>query len=770
MGRVAMKLFLGLLLSLAAVLAPAMAAAEVRIVRGPTPILGGDARAAGDLTVVNEKLAFALAVDSPPPYGVPRGALVDLAPVVDGKIGRDRVVFADFIPNNWSAWPNTHHRVEVIKDSPQEVVVRTERDWGEVAISTVYTLKSGEDQVRIAVTMTNGGGALLADLRSGLTLWPSSGYLFAVPGLRGVNDGPAAGALSDRVVAYDEGWFVALHAPYLDHVGYGSKDMYQSHSLAPGQSRTFEGWLQVGASGDLAPVVAEEIARRRLPSGELAGQVTGRDRRPVPAPVVVIERSGQPYAWTIGDAAGRYRIALPAGDYAAYATAKGYSETARTTTSITPGAAPVRDFGDLRSPGSLRVSVTDQGSGAPLDARIAIEQGQKPVVEFLGRKVFFTELDARGIAEIKLAPGDYALSVAHGLNVLAEPVVVKATVTSSATETRAVAIKPLADPTHRGWYAADLHHHADQAEAVTPAPDLARSQLAAGLDLLFVSDHDSTVNHRTLQAIAERRGVPFIPSVEISTSWAHFNAYPVKLGEPLAIDTGATTIGAVITEAHRLGAEVLQVNHPLIPYGYFASLDRGVAPGGFNPGFDLIEINSDNRADDDKVLARAWAFWNSGKRHYLAAGSDTHDVWNQLSGAVRTYAHPDGPVTALSFARALKAGHAYVTYGPLIFPDRMFGETIRVKAGEPIHLGFDLKAVNGLKSVSLIHGGVAVKTLDLAARGRETHLSFPLTADGPGWYALVVKDQAGGRAYTDPIWVEVAGVASDGPRQVTYPR
>jgi hypothetical protein len=238
----------------------------------------------------------------------------------------------------------------------------------------------------------------------------------------------------------------------------------------------------------------------------------------------------------------------------------------------------------------------------------------------------------------------------------------------------------------------------------------------------------------------------------------------VKLGEPLAIDTGATTIDGVIAEAHRLGAEVLEVNHPLIPYGYFASLDRGVAPGGFNPGFDLIEINSDDRGDDDKVLARAWAFWNSGEQHYLAAGSDTHDVWNQLSGAVRTYAHPDGPVSALSFARALKAGHAYVTYGPLIFPDRMFGETIPVKAGQAFDLGFDLKAAKGLKSVSLIRRGAIVKTLDLAADGHEARVDFPLTADAPAWYALVVEDQAGGRAYTDPIWVDVAGAPKGAPR------
>ena len=93
---------------------------------------------------------------------------------------------------------------------------------------------------------------------------------------------------------------------------------------------------------------------------------------------------------------------------------------------------------------------------------------------------------------------------------------------------------------------------------------------------------------------------------------------------------------------------MVQVNHPFIPYGYFASLETGVAPGGFNPGFDLIEINSANPDDDRKVLARTWAFWNTGQHYYLTAGSDTHDVWNDDSGRVRTYVHPDGPLSTRS--------------------------------------------------------------------------------------------------------------------------
>ena len=138
---------------------PASVIAAVQVIVGPTPIKDGEAKSAGDITVVNEKLAFALAVGSPVPYGVPRGAIVDVAPVVDGKIGRDCVVFADFIPNNWSAWPNTFQHIDILQRGPERVVVRTLRDFGQVQITTEYTLESNADSVAIRATMSNGGAA-----------------------------------------------------------------------------------------------------------------------------------------------------------------------------------------------------------------------------------------------------------------------------------------------------------------------------------------------------------------------------------------------------------------------------------------------------------------------------------------------------------------------------------------------------------------------------------------------------------------------------------
>jgi hypothetical protein len=221
--------------------------AVVQVLVGPTPIPDGEAVAAGDITVMNQRLAFALAVESPVPYGVPRGAIIDVTPVVGGRPVRDRVVFADFIPDDWSAWPNTFQKVAIVERGPQQAVVRATRDWGKVTITTTYTLRADADRIEIQTVMTNGGDAPLADLLSGQTLWPSAGYFFGLPGLGDLPKGKSTAALADRAVAYDEDWSIALHAPYLDFVGSRSKDLFLQHALQPGESRTFDAWLQVGA-------------------------------------------------------------------------------------------------------------------------------------------------------------------------------------------------------------------------------------------------------------------------------------------------------------------------------------------------------------------------------------------------------------------------------------------------------------------------------------------------------------------------------------------
>lgn len=730
-------------------LAHALAHADVQLVVGPTAIPGGNALDARDLTISNDRLAFALAVGTPVPYGVPRGAIVDLAPAVEGKVDRDRVVFADFIPNNWSAWPNTYQHIEILSKGPKAVVVRTMRDFGKIVIETIYTLRDNSDQIEIRTTMTNGADAEVSELLSGLTLWPSSGFLFAVPGMAGVKEAAADAALAHRVTAYDRDWAITLHAPYFDHVGSGSRDLFQLHTLKPRESRSFTGWLQVGTQGDLAPVLKAQIDQAKLPYGTVHGKVSAIDRPWVAGAVVMVEKAGKPYGWA-APFGGAYRLDLPVGDYSLYATGPNYSRSAPVAISVAAGSDTSRDFAGLEPPGRVDFAIADGARHTPLDARIVISEGEKPTVEFLGRSTFFTELDRKGHITIPAAPGKYTFAISAGNEVLAENAKASVMVESGKTTQAAVAIHKLFDASARGWYSADLHHHCDQAEAVTPPEDLARSQLAAGLDFLFVSDHDTTINHPILKQLAGRRGVPFIPGIELSPSWGHFNAYPLNPGAKLEIDTGTSPVDAIFKEARREGATIVAVNHPFIPYGYFSSVDKGVAPGGFNKGFDLMEINSANAGDDPKVLAKLAEYWNAGTRYYLTAGSDTHDVWNEQSGKVRAYVHLEGPPTVQAFANALKGGHAYVTYGPLIFPSVMFGTEL--SAAKAHALTFDVASVAGVRRVDFVQGGKVVESRTFENTPAEAHVEFKIGSDAK-WCAVRVEDRAGRKAYSNPVWI-----------------
>ena len=205
---------------------------------------------------------------------------------------------------------------------------------------------------------------------------------------------------------------------------------------------------------------------------------------------------------------------------------------------------------------------------------------------------------------------------------------------------------------------------------------------------------------------------------------------------------------------------VVQVNHPFIPYGYFASLAAESHP----EASIRLSISSKSTprepADDAKVLARIWDFWNAGKHYYLSAGSDTHDVWNEESGRVRAYVHPDGPLDAQRFVAALKGGHAYVTYGPLIFPMVMFGTEVNRTPGGALTLGFDLAAVAGLKQAQLVGWRGRPAHAAFPDAPRETHVDFVLPPQQQAsWYALIVEDQRGRRAYSDPIWVPMRHAA-----------
>jgi hypothetical protein len=743
---------------LACTFLPLSAIADVTLTVGPTPIPRGDAQGARDITVNNGLFAVAFAVETAPPWGVARGGIVDIAVIRNGEIGFDIASLADFLPNSWTNWPTTYQRVRVVEQSAQQVVIRTERDWDEVELVSLFTIRADDSVIRVATEMTNRGDTALTDIKSGYVVWPDGGSMFGVPGLFEQSAASEETALADWTAAYGEHWALGLHAPYSELMEYGGQDRYLVHDLQPNASRSFEAWLQIENEGSLAPLVKAEIKRNERPAGSVSGTVTTGAGKPIQQPAVVAYKDGHPYAWTIGSD-GEYEFELPVGDYQIYATAKGHSQGASRDVTITAGASKSLNFEDVEAPGIVHFQVADADSGKGRDARISIRSGPRPLIGYFGRGTIFTELDKPGEVTSPMAPGDYVFEISSAGGFTTVPQSLERTIESGKATSLDVVVELIARPQDRNWFSADLHHHSDVLDGNTPAEYVMMSELAAGVDITFLSDHDSVVNNARMRQLATRRGVLFMAGTEMSPSWAHFNAFPIDEGKSIDIDTGQSTVQEIFAAARRMGADVIEVNHPYMGYGYFNSREKEMVPGGYDSGYELVEIEASIHAGaaerNQKTIDGVWRMWNQGERKYLAAGSDAHDVWAEPSGAARTYVHVDGDLSIEKYVAGLKAGNAFASQGPLVYPEIVFGSSVDHRAGDELVLRYAVQAVSGLRSVQLISGGTVVREAMFDGEISLTATEFAVRPEMNSWYSLVIEDQDGQHAYSNPIWVTV---------------
>jgi len=721
---------------------------DLSVVIGPTPIPRGDAQGARDITVISSKFAISFGVDTAPPWGVARGGILDVAIIENGEIGLDIVSLVDFMPNNWSSWPTTYQTVTLEKSSEDEVIVRSKRDWGKVELDSTFRILKGDTRIEIRTSMTNKGDTLV-DLRSGYVVWPDGGYLFSVPGLTGIEESAEDDALADWSASYDRNWSLGLHAGFSTIVSQSGRDRYLEHTLGAGESKTFEAVFQIEDRGDLAAMVREEIRSKSLGAGTVSARISDASSVPVSIPALVAMQRGKSYTWAIGQN-GLAELQLPAGDYQVYATAEGYSASEPKSVRVAAGGKVELDIGGLNPPGSLLFKTVDAATLDPLDARISVKSGHQSLIGYFGRSTFFTELDPVGQISFSIAPGDYQFEVSAGGGFTSSPQDLVVAVLPGKTTKVIAAIPVITRPQEHGWYSGDLHHHSDVLDGFTEPEFVMRSELASGVDVTFLSDHDSVVNNADMQKLSAARGIGFIPGTELSASWAHFNAYPLDDGKTIDIDIGASSVQAIFNEARRLGADVVSANHPYNDYGYFGSLDNNDVPGGYDDRFDAVEMTT---MDNQQTLDRTWSLWNEGKRAYLVGGSDAHDVWTEISGASRTYVQVDGPLTISNFVAALKAGHSYASQGPIVYPETPFGSELTFTAGTSLNIVFDAIASSGLRSVKLVERGTVVDTLAVDGETTKSNLSFTVRPKQDTWYSLLIEDTTGKLAYTNPVWV-----------------
>ena len=360
--------------------------------------------------------------------------------------------------------------------------------------------------------------------------------------------------------------------------------------------------------------------------------------------------------------------------------------------------------------------------------------------------------------------GGTIITVSAGGGFTAPVQILSARVEPGAATQLSTEIPVLLHPPDANWYAIDLHHHSDVLDGFTAPEYVLRSELAAGLDFSSLSDHNAVINNAEMKRLSAQRSIPFLSGTELSPSWAHFNAYPVPADASIDLDISTATVQEIFALARRLGAKLVQLNHPYSAYGYFRNLETQVmidgkpqsgVPGGYDPAFDLVEIKDEDQHENVETMTRVWQLWNSGHRAYLSGGSDVHDVWRDESGLSRTYAYIEAQPNPENLIAALKQGHSFASQGPLIFPDIMFGSELEHPANKDLALKYQLTAVSGLRSVSLIELGKTIETRTYETPRTTDELQFMVYPRSNTWYSLVVEDAKGKFAYSNPLWVRL---------------
>ncbi|WP_020392898.1 CehA/McbA family metallohydrolase [Kribbella catacumbae] len=107
------------------------------------------------------------------------------------------------------------------------------------------------------------------------------------------------------------------------------------------------------------------------------------------------------------------------------------------------------------------------------------------------------------------------------------------------------------------WVAGDFHAHTLHSDGSTPVANLAALGVAAGLDFMAITDHNTEAHHAELAAVGRRFGIGLIPGQEVTTDTGHANAFGA-----IGVIDFRRPASTWVTEVARRGG-LLSINHPL---------------------------------------------------------------------------------------------------------------------------------------------------------------------------------------------------------------
>jgi len=598
---------------------PAAGAVRAKRVACPRELVDGALAMGrmGDLVLENSVARFVVRAGegSASTIGAPAGGLIDAAPTGGVDLLKELFPLFDLVSMGPTAievvdaGASGEARVRVLfEDAPIGLVDtvlpgigRAVRLRGRVD----YVLRPDEPALRVEIAVTTQAGLARSGAAIGVLALLGGGEHFE-PG-QGVLDDEHLGGAGDTVIVErpDGALAVALASPgaSVTHIETIQMIRGERSSLRQGELTVIEARVGVGETAADAAVAVGD--------GDTA-TVTGApgDR------VLVATEDGAPWLRSrIGESGA---ITVPAPPGAATMTA-GFER-------FFPGdATPLG--GELAPAPAATVTVAASVEGDPtVPVRVTVEEGGEEVLRFA----------AIGERALRLPPGDYLVTVSHGL----EHDVAQRSVSLADGATERLEADLLRALDTDGWVSVDLHLHSElSTDSVHPVEDAVRLLAAEGVQAAAATDHDYVTDYAR---IGERAGVDLalVSGVEVSTTtFGHINGYPLVprpelsgAGAPVWFDRSPAEIFAALREAGdaSLGGALVQINHPRLgDAAFFGSrmLDReaGTLAEAEDLGFEVVEVfNGYTRGGNEESLLDYLALLDAGHRFTMVGNSDSH--------------------------------------------------------------------------------------------------------------------------------------------------
>jgi len=764
----------------------------------------------GDYLLANDRIA--IVIDD---VGKRQGFAESGGNIVDA-VRRDRNVdlLAQLVTYFDDTFPRQaiYERVEIVRDGSDGAEARIrvaghEMKDAAIQVTTEYSVRPGQNYVRVDTTLVNTGRETLKEFELGDAVqWGFTEHFAAGIGYnlggRTLAElewlaGPGDGASYGYTVA--SGTFFGPH-------GSNWSDANVSRpNLAPNIPVTYSRFLIVG-TGDIASVTDEVYALRGEPVGTVTGKIVEEGTgSPVADAVVNVQRAdGTPANLIKPRSDGTFRASLPPGDYVLAGSAFGRAAPQPVPVAVRAGAETPCSV-SLGRPGRIEFTFKDERGGKPLPVKVTLKGlGDTPDPYFgpgyLAKGAMNVVFTHTGSGQTLIPPGLYALTASRGIEyTLFETRIV---IEPGRTTSVLGRLERVVDTT--GYIAADFHLHSEySADSNVPLRDKVIGLVAEGVEFAVSSDHNFIADYReTIAQLGLQREIASCIGNEITVSGTiHFNVFPLQLHPELpnngAIEPSKMKVQEMIDAVRKdPGEEVVQLNHPRAGnIGYFtaAKFDSAALRSpdpSFTLDFDAIEVFNGKRVTEAQEVLRDWFnLLNAGYRFAATGNSDSHKLVAEEAGYPRNFVAvgKDDPsqVTEDEIVAAVKAHRVVVSNGPFLRVDaggHGMGETF-ASGGKPVTFTVRLQSAPwvDVSALTLVENGrvVARKLIPATARVDKGSHTFTASPKTDAWYVVLaygnrgldpVIPKLGDReilplAFTNPFWVD-----ADGDGKFTPPR